>query len=117
MYDEAEADKDLLEGDKEDPDDRENYKTAISEALEYAKQYSASSVNSDNPSSVINTHQSYPKITFLGTGSSVPSKYRNVSGILVEHQPGRYILMDCGEGTVIQLHRFFGKERARQILR
>ena len=116
MYDEAEADKDLLEGDKEDPDDREDYKTAISEALEYAKQYSASSVNSDNPSSVINTHQSYPKVTFLGTGSSVPSKYRNVSCILVETAPDTFIMLDCGEGSLGQMVRVFGNERTREIL-
>ena len=58
----------------------------------------------------------FPKITFLGTGSSVPSKYRNVSSILVENLPGKYIILDCGEGTVLQLHRMFGREKAMDVL-
>lgn len=58
----------------------------------------------------------YPKVTFLGTGSSSPSKYRCVSGILVEHLPGRYIIMDCGEGTVLQLHRIFGRQKSQEVL-
>jgi ribonuclease Z len=59
----------------------------------------------------------YPKVTFLGTGSSVPSKYRNVSAILIENLPGRFIILDCGEGTVLQLHRMFGRKGALRILR
>ena len=31
----------------------------------------------------------YPVVTFLGTGSTVSSKYRNVSGILLETHPGK----------------------------
>ncbi len=42
----------------------------------------------------------FPQVTFLGTGASVPSKYRNVSGILVEIVKEHFILMDCGEGKV-----------------
>jgi ribonuclease Z len=51
-------------------------------------------------------------ITFLGTGSSIPSKYRNVSGIIVKlPRCGRddaggdetRVVLDCGEGTVGQL--------------
>lgn len=48
-------------------------------------------------------------VTFLGTGSSIPSKYRNVSGIVVK-MPRRdvdthdtRVVLDCGEGTVGQL--------------
>ena len=36
----------------------------------------------------------YPKVTFLGTGSCVPSKYRNVSSILIENLPNKYIILD-----------------------
>jgi ribonuclease Z len=59
----------------------------------------------------------YPKVTFLGTGSSIPSKYRNVTSILVEHKPDSYIILDCGEGSVGQLHRHFGREKALGVLR
>ncbi|UVC50184.1 tRNA 3' processing endoribonuclease [Theileria orientalis] len=44
-----------------------------------------------------------PKLTFLGTGCSVPSVYRNVSAILVQIYENHSILLDAGEGTVLQL--------------
>ena len=37
-------------------------------------------------------------ITFLGTGSAIPTKERNHSGILISHGSEK-ILIDCGEGT------------------
>ncbi|CED84274.1 Predicted metal-dependent hydrolase (beta-lactamase superfamily) [Phaffia rhodozyma] len=44
----------------------------------------------------------------LGTGSSMPSKYRNVSSTHI-HIPGYGgILLDTGEGTLGQLSRLFG---------
>lgn len=52
------------------------------------------------------------KLTTLGTGSSLPSKYRNVSATLV-HLPGNdsgYILLDAGESTYAQLTRKFGAD-------
>jgi len=61
--------------------------------------------------------ESYPVVTMLGTGSSVPSKYRNVTGILVETEPDSWILLDCGEGTFGQMVRLYGLERTRQVLR
>lgn len=60
---------------------------------------------------------SFPVITFLGTGSSVPSKYRNVSSILVETERDSWILLDCGEGSLGQLVRLYGWDRAMQVLR
>ena len=54
-------------------------------------------------------------ITFLGTGSAVPSKYRSLSSILV-HLPSGYMFLDCGEGTLSQLYKCFGEERANRIL-
>jgi ribonuclease Z len=59
----------------------------------------------------------YPVVTFLGTGSSVPSKYRNVSAILVETEPASWILLDCGEGTLGQLVRLLGWPGAARVLR
>lgn len=60
------------------------------------------------------------RVTPLGTGSAVPSKYRNVSSTLL-HLPnaGGYILLDAGEGTWGQLARRFGKvgdETAKHVL-
>jgi len=58
----------------------------------------------------------YPEIIFLGTGSSIPSQYRNVSGILVMMRPGESILFDCGEGTLSQICTHFGLDKAQDIL-
>lgn len=49
-------------------------------------------------------------ITTLGTGSSSPSKYRNVSSTLVEIPNTGALLLDTGEGTMGQLRRRFGSE-------
>ena len=46
------------------------------------------------------------KITFLGTGSALPSKYRNVASALYQ-QSSYSILLDCGEGTCNQLLRLY----------
>lgn len=43
----------------------------------------------------------------VGTGSAVPSKYRNVSSILYQITPSCSVLLDCGEGTTNQLFRAF----------
>ncbi|CAM9335632.1 unnamed protein product, partial [Phaeothamnion confervicola] len=51
------------------------------------------------------------ELAFLGTGSAIPSKYRNVSGIyLCLGADGAGMLMDCGEGTMGQLWRMFGDD-------
>jgi ribonuclease Z len=42
------------------------------------------------------------EITFLGTSSAVPSKYRNHAGIILKYFKDT-ILFDCGEGTQRQL--------------
>ena len=73
-----------------------------------AKQVSASD-------STRNGHKSEEhvlRVTTLGTGSSHPSKYRNVSATLI-HLPGKdagYILLDAGESTYGQLRRKFGEQ-------
>ncbi|KAJ5114353.1 hypothetical protein NUU61_000112 [Penicillium alfredii] len=57
------------------------------------------------------------EIIALGTGSSAPSKYRNVSATLL-HAPGYgYYLLDCGENTLGQLKRVFEPEQLREVLR
>lgn len=56
------------------------------------------------------------EIITLGTGSSVPSKYRNVSATLVHVPESGYYLLDCGENTLGQLKRVFEPEKLRQML-
>lgn len=58
----------------------------------------------------------HAEIVALGTGSSSPSKYRNVSATLV-HVPGYgYYMLDCGENTLGQLKRVYEPEKLRHVL-
>ncbi|XP_019115990.1 zinc phosphodiesterase ELAC protein 2 [Larimichthys crocea] len=50
----------------------------------------------------------YPEVVFMGTGSALPMKIRNVSGTLVNISPTQSVLLDCGEGTFGQLCRHYG---------
>jgi len=43
------------------------------------------------------------KITFLGTASGKPSRYRNVTSLAIELDESEYVLIDCGEGTQNQI--------------
>ncbi|XP_002004950.3 ribonuclease Z, mitochondrial isoform X1 [Drosophila mojavensis] len=60
--------------------------------------------------------KSYPRIIFLGTGSCIPNKTRNVSSILIQTAAEAFMLFDCGEGTHGQIVRLFGRERAREVM-
>ncbi len=44
-------------------------------------------------------------IIFTGTGSAIPCKHRNVTGMYVEMKNGHGMLLDVGEGTIGQLIR------------
>lgn len=57
------------------------------------------------------------EIVLLGTGSSQPSKYRNVSAIFINLFSKGSILFDCGEGSLGQLKRRFGIEGADDAIR
>ena len=59
-------------------------------------------------SEIASPKKSGVSVTFLGTGSAIPSKYRNVTSILMKMPTGFYILLDCGEGTLQQLYRCHG---------
>ncbi|MEN2496434.1 MAG: Zinc phosphodiesterase ELAC protein 2 [Marteilia pararefringens] len=56
-----------------------------------------------------------PNITFIGTGSAIPSTYRNSSSILFE-QNGNYCLVDCGENTLANIISLYGNEKCEEIL-
>ncbi|XP_042049465.1 tRNAse Z TRZ4, mitochondrial-like [Salvia splendens] len=57
------------------------------------------------------------EIVLLGTGSSQPSKYRNVSSIFINLFSKGSILLDCGEGSLGQLKRRFGVQGADEAIR
>lgn len=59
----------------------------------------------------------FPKIITLGTGSSKPDKIRNSASNLVHIDNDSCILLDCGEGTLGQLIRFYGAERTDEVLK
>ncbi|KAL1963895.1 hypothetical protein VTN77DRAFT_7701 [Rasamsonia byssochlamydoides] len=56
------------------------------------------------------------EIITLGTGSSIPSKYRNVSATLLKVPGYGYYLLDCGENTLGQLKRVFPPDQLREVL-
>ena len=45
------------------------------------------------------------QLLFTGTGSAIPCKHRNVTGMCLRMEDGQAILLDVGEGTVGQLLR------------
>ncbi|XP_058074262.1 tRNase Z TRZ3, mitochondrial-like isoform X2 [Magnolia sinica] len=67
---------------------------------------------SDIPSCLENISREDMEIVLLGTGSSQPSKYRNVSSIYVNLFSKGSLLLDCGEGTLAQLKRRLGVKGA-----
>ena len=53
-----------------------------------------------------------PELVFLGTGAAIPSKYRNVSAILLRVPGAGAAVLDAGEGTLGQLRRRLGAAAA-----
>ncbi|XP_063309448.1 zinc phosphodiesterase ELAC protein 2 [Pelobates fuscus] len=79
--------------------DLPGFEEALKECKQLLASYSVPS-NENDPC--------YPEVVFLGTGSAVPMKTRNVSSTLVNVSPSQSLLLDCGEGTFGQLHRHYG---------
>ncbi|KAF4360997.1 hypothetical protein F8388_016806 [Cannabis sativa] len=69
------------------------------------------------PSCLENIGREDMEIVFLGTGSSQPSKYRNVSSIHINLFSKGGLLLDCGEGTLGQLKRRYGVDKADDVMR
>ncbi len=57
----------------------------------------------------------YPKVVFLGTGSSTPHSLRNYSSILVMLNSTTSIMLDCGEDTLGQIKRFFKHDYQNEL--
>jgi len=55
-------------------------------------------------------------ITTLGTGSALPSKYRNVSANLLHIPSLGYFILDAGENTIGQLRRLYQPDELEDIL-
>ncbi|MCL7021841.1 hypothetical protein MKW94_020135 [Papaver nudicaule] len=69
------------------------------------------------PSCLENITREDMEIVLLGTGSSQPSKYRNVTSIYINLFSKGSMLLDCGEGTLGQLKRRFGVAGADDAVR
>ncbi|XP_051134860.1 tRNase Z TRZ3, mitochondrial-like [Andrographis paniculata] len=69
------------------------------------------------PSCLENITRDDMEIVLLGTGSSQPSKYRNVSSIFINLFSRGGLLLDCGEGTLGQLKRRFGVQGADEAVK
>ncbi|PWW79384.1 hypothetical protein C7212DRAFT_288658 [Tuber magnatum] len=57
------------------------------------------------------------EVITLGTGSALPSKYRNVSATLVKVPGAGNILLDAGENTLGQLRRLYDPTELKAALR
>ncbi|CDO56641.1 hypothetical protein DV113_004460 [Geotrichum candidum] len=71
------------------------------------------------PPEIPETHLKDVEVITIGTGSALPSKYRNVVSTLVRVKPGerKSILFDCGEATIGNLRRLFGVDESIKVLR
>ncbi|CAI6336520.1 unnamed protein product [Periconia digitata] len=57
------------------------------------------------------------EVITLGTGSALPSKYRNVSATLLRVPGVGNYLFDCGENTLGQLQRMFDHEELKSLIK
>ncbi|XWS16311.1 hypothetical protein CRYUN_Cryun34aG0074200 [Craigia yunnanensis] len=69
------------------------------------------------PSCLENIRRDDLEIVLLGTGSSQPSKYRNVSSVYINLYSKGSLLLDCGEGTLGQLKRRYNVDGADNAIR
>ncbi|KAI9023548.1 hypothetical protein CLU79DRAFT_701402 [Phycomyces nitens] len=80
------------------------------EAISHAKQEAANvDLGEDFPGDDV-------EVITLGTGSAIPSKYRNVSATLVKIPDYGSLLLDAGEGTFGQMMRRFGQDKLAEEL-
>ncbi|KAF7990329.1 hypothetical protein HCN44_000134 [Aphidius gifuensis] len=72
--------------------------------------------NINNQLSSLKEQPEFPKLLVLGTGSCIPNKVRNTSGLLLRVDEDTSIVIDCGEGTIGQIIRFFGIKEADKVV-
>ncbi|GAW82432.1 hypothetical protein, conserved [Plasmodium gonderi] len=53
---------------------------------------------------ITQNYSEYPSFYFLGTGCSMPSTFRNVSGIILNIEKNFSVVLDFGEGSLYQLY-------------
>lgn len=86
-----------------------------STALDFARSAAQNASDTSVPANTLfDDHD--PEIITLGTGSAVPSKYRNVSATLLRMPGYGYYLFDCGENTLGQLKRMYAAEPLLEVL-
>ena len=68
------------------------------------------------PSALKGMKEGDAEIIFLGTGSSQPAKYRNVTGIFLDQPALGSMFIDVGEGSYGQLRRCVGEKAAEEAL-
>ncbi|KAL8653487.1 MAG: hypothetical protein Q9210_002064 [Variospora velana] len=85
----------------------------VLELANSAKSESSINISSEN----IGLPSQDAEIICLGTGSSAPSKYRNVSATLLRVPGCGSYLFDCGEGTLGQLKRLYTPAQMTELFR
>ncbi|KAG1052997.1 hypothetical protein G6F43_004892 [Rhizopus delemar] len=90
-------------------------------AIENNKEYNDAADLARLEASKVDISQAFPghdvEVITLGTGSSIPAKYRNVSATLVKIPDYGSIMLDAGEGTYGQMIRRFGIESLEREMR
>ncbi|KAF5837993.1 beta-lactamase-like protein [Dunaliella salina] len=94
---------------------QEGLATAMASMAERKQRASANTVQA--PDCLRNIDRQTVEITFLGTASSCPSKYRNVTAIYVDFFQKGGMLLDCGEDALGQLKRRYGCADAERRIR
>lgn len=68
------------------------------------------------PENLASTDETGIWVSTLGTGSAIPGKYRNVTSNFIEnYTTNEMIFLDCGEMTIGQMYRLFGRKRAEEL--
>ncbi|KAI8142237.1 beta-lactamase-like protein [Fennellomyces sp. T-0311] len=85
-----------------------------SQQVEKNQEFMGAVTKAREAASSVDINHAFPgdniKIITLGTGSSIPSKYRNVSATLVKTPEHGSMMLDAGEGTLGQMMRRFGEK-------